>query len=165
MSRAPRSATARRKHGVPENNVRRWRKEKEALFACAATRKAFRGPRKGVFPEVEASLTEFVRQTRSRALTVTTEMLQLKAREFAKDRGISGPRNGLDTVGPFEAGISVGSSSLDSRRLGSYTRRYMVAASFKKCCISNSLDGTDDSEVWECTSNKESSDASDDDSS
>lgn len=84
------NCAAGRKHGVPENNVRRWRKEKEALFACAATRKAFRGPRKGVFPEVEASLTEFVRQTRSRALTVTTEMLQLKAREFAKDRGISG---------------------------------------------------------------------------
>lgn len=41
----------------------------------------------------------------------------------------------------------------------------MVAASFKKCCISNSLDGTDDSEVWECTSDKDSSDASDDDSS
>lgn len=33
-------------------------------------------------------------------------------------------RNGLDTVGPFEACISVGSGSLDSRRLGSYTRRY-----------------------------------------
>ncbi|KAH7940643.1 hypothetical protein HPB49_002742 [Dermacentor silvarum] len=86
------NCAAGRKHGVPENNVRRWRKEKEALFACAATRKAFRGPRKAI-PDA------------------------------------------------------------------------MVAASFKKCCISNSLDGTDDSEVWECTSNKESSDASDDDSS
>ena len=78
------NCAAGRKYGVPENNVRRWRKERGALFACAATRKAFRGPRKGVFPEVEASLTEFVRQTRSRALTVTTEMLQMKAREFAK---------------------------------------------------------------------------------
>lgn len=84
------NCAAGRKYGVPENNVRRWRKEKGALFACAATRKAFRGPRKGVFPEVEASLTEFVTQTRSRDLTVTTEMLQMKAREFAKDCGISG---------------------------------------------------------------------------
>lgn len=84
------NCAAGRKYGVPENNVHCWRKEKGALFACAVTRKAFRGPRKGVFPEVEASLTEFVRQARSRDLTVTTKMLQMKAREFAKDCGISG---------------------------------------------------------------------------
>ena len=54
------NCAAGRKYGVPENNVRRWGKDKEALFACAATRKAFRGPRKGAFPEVEAPLTEFI---------------------------------------------------------------------------------------------------------
>lgn len=78
-----------RKYGIPENNVHRWRK-KEALFACAATMKAFWGPHKGVFPKVEASLSEFVRETRSRGLAVTMEMLQMKAREVADDRGISG---------------------------------------------------------------------------
>lgn len=82
------NCAAGRKYGVPENNVRRWRKDKEALFACAATRKAFRGPRKGAFPEVEAPLTEFIKERRSRCLAVTTEIVQTKAREIARAHGI-----------------------------------------------------------------------------
>lgn len=116
------NCAAGRKYGVPENNLRRWRKEREALFACAATQKAFWGPQKGVFPEVEASLSDFVKETRSRDLAVIADAW---------------------------AAIPEG----------------MVAASFKKCCIANSLDGTEDSELWECDSNKESTDASGDDSS
>lgn len=82
------NSAAGRKHNVPENNVRRWRKEKEALFSCAATRKAFRGPRKGVFPELESSLTDFITERRRNCLTVTTEIVQVKARELARARGI-----------------------------------------------------------------------------
>ncbi|KAH8018393.1 hypothetical protein HPB51_005239 [Rhipicephalus microplus] len=40
------NCAAVRKYGVPENNVRRWRKEKGVLLACTATWKAFRGLRK-----------------------------------------------------------------------------------------------------------------------
>lgn len=48
------------------------------------------GDRGRVFPEVEASLSDFVKETRSRGLAVTTEMLQLKARQLAADHGFSG---------------------------------------------------------------------------
>lgn len=82
------NCAAGRKFDVPENNVRRWRKQKTSLLACAATRKAFRGPRKGAFPEVEEVLTDFVKERRGRGLAVTADIVQMKAREIARERGI-----------------------------------------------------------------------------
>ncbi|KAH8038435.1 hypothetical protein HPB51_001550 [Rhipicephalus microplus] len=82
------NCTASRKFDVPENNVRRWRKQKTALLACAATRKAFRGPRKGAFPEVEEVLTDSVKERRCRGLALTAGIAQMKARKIARERGI-----------------------------------------------------------------------------
>uniref|UniRef100_A0A224YXZ2 Pogo ele1 orf1-h 1e-40-j 4 n=1 Tax=Rhipicephalus zambeziensis TaxID=60191 RepID=A0A224YXZ2_9ACAR len=80
---------AGRDFGVDEKNVRRWRGQREKLFACAATRMAFTGPRKGRHPEMETALADFVRTQRAAALPVTTEVLQAKARELSRERGVS----------------------------------------------------------------------------
>ncbi|KAH8034557.1 hypothetical protein HPB51_025680 [Rhipicephalus microplus] len=85
---ATEDCAAGRKFDVPENNVRRWRKQKTALLACAATRKAFRGPRKGAFLEVEEVLTDSVKERRCHGLAVTAGIVQTKAREIARERGI-----------------------------------------------------------------------------
>lgn len=79
---------AGRDFGVDEKNVRRWRGQRNEIFACAATRTAFTGPKKGRHPEVEVALAEFVETQRSAALPVTTEVLQAKARELARERGV-----------------------------------------------------------------------------
>lgn len=82
------NCAAGRKCDVLENNVRRWGKQKTLLLACAATRKAFHGPRNGAFPEVEKVLTDFVKEQRGRGLAVTTDIVQMKAREIAREHGI-----------------------------------------------------------------------------
>lgn len=80
---------AGRDFGVDEKNVRRWRGQRQKLFACAATRMAFTGPKKGRHHEVETALAEFVRTQRAAALPVTTEVLQAKARELSRERGLT----------------------------------------------------------------------------
>ncbi|KAH7982055.1 hypothetical protein HPB52_002778 [Rhipicephalus sanguineus] len=75
---------AGRDFGVDKKNVRRWRGQREKLFACAATRMAFTGPRKGRHPEMETALADFVRMQRAAALPVTTEVLQTTARALSR---------------------------------------------------------------------------------
>ncbi|KAH7936403.1 hypothetical protein HPB52_023108 [Rhipicephalus sanguineus] len=77
---------AGRDFGVDEKNVRRWRGQREKLFACAATRMTFTGPRKGRHPEMEAALADFVRTQRAAALPVTTEVLQATARALSREQ-------------------------------------------------------------------------------
>lgn len=81
-------ATARR-YGVSEANVQRWMKDADRLQSCSGTRKAFSGPRKGRHPELEEELLTFVRNARNGCIAVTTEMVQTKAREIARQRGLS----------------------------------------------------------------------------
>lgn len=79
---------AQRDFGVDEKNVRRWRKQREQLFNCAATRKSFSGPQRGRHHDVETEVASFIRAQRAAALPVTTETIQAKARELAKARGV-----------------------------------------------------------------------------
>lgn len=74
---------------MDEKNVRRWRGQREKLFACAAMRMAFTGPRKGRHPEMETALADFVRTQRAAALPVTTEVLQATARALSREQGVS----------------------------------------------------------------------------
>lgn len=80
---------AGRDFGVDEKNVRRWRTQRERIFACAATRLAITGPRECRHHEMEMALADFVQTQRAAALPVTTEVLQAKARELLRERGLS----------------------------------------------------------------------------
>ncbi|KAH7947599.1 hypothetical protein HPB52_013951 [Rhipicephalus sanguineus] len=77
---------AGRDFGVDEKNIRRWRSQREKLFACAAMRMAFTGPRKGRHPEMETALADFVRTQRAAALPVTTEVPQATARALSREQ-------------------------------------------------------------------------------
>uniref|UniRef100_A0A131XQ93 Putative pogo transposable element n=1 Tax=Hyalomma excavatum TaxID=257692 RepID=A0A131XQ93_9ACAR len=83
------NSAAGRQFGVTEGSVRGWRRQKEALFACSGKRKSFRGPKNGAFPEIELALTEFVREQRAAHLPVSMELMQVKARELAREKGMS----------------------------------------------------------------------------
>lgn len=56
---------AGREFTVPEFNIRYWRKQKQALQETNASRKAFRGPKSGKFPDLEDKLLGYVRELRS----------------------------------------------------------------------------------------------------
>ncbi|GFX08846.1 pogo transposable element with KRAB domain [Trichonephila clavipes] len=72
---------AARKFDTDEANIRRWRKQSEKIFACKSATKSFTGPKKGRYPEVDDTVAQFVREVRSKALPVTIQMLQCKAKE------------------------------------------------------------------------------------
>ncbi|KAH7946507.1 hypothetical protein HPB52_000259 [Rhipicephalus sanguineus] len=105
---------------MTESTVRGWRKCRDRIFQAAPTRKAFRGPKTGRFPKIKEDLAEFVRQRRGNFLPVNAELVQIKARELAREAGVP------------------------------------LSRAFLKCCLSNSLDGTDDDAVF-ADSDKDSS--------
>lgn len=79
---------AARKFDTDEKNIRRWRKQRKLIFACKSSTKSFTGPKKGRYPEVDDSVAQFVRDARSKALPVTIQMLQCKAKEVIHKFGI-----------------------------------------------------------------------------
>ncbi|KAH7968390.1 hypothetical protein HPB52_008249 [Rhipicephalus sanguineus] len=83
------NSSAARHLGVTESTVRGWRKCHDRIFQAAPTRKAFRGPKTGRFPKIEEDLAEFVRQRRGHFLPVNAELVQIKARELAREAGDS----------------------------------------------------------------------------
>lgn len=82
------NCAASRHFAVSEVCVRRWRQQKALLSGTTKLRKAFRGPKNGRFPEIEDDLCAFVNLLRSKANPVTAEVLQVKARELARDKGV-----------------------------------------------------------------------------
>lgn len=82
------NSSAARHLGVTESTIRGWMKFRERIFQAAPTRKAFRGPKTGRFPEIEVDLAEFVRQRRGQFLPVNAELVQIKARELAREAGV-----------------------------------------------------------------------------
>lgn len=80
---------AGRKYSVSECNVRYWRKQKIALQETNKSRKAFRGPKSGKFPQVEEYLLKYVISLRNDGYAVSYEMLYFKGREIAAAHGIS----------------------------------------------------------------------------
>jgi hypothetical protein len=69
--------------------VRYWSKQKFALQNTNKSRKAFRGPKSGKFPELGGELLECVLGLCKDGCGVSHEMLHFKARESATKRGIS----------------------------------------------------------------------------
>jgi hypothetical protein len=79
-----------REFSVLEFNMRCWRKQKDALLQTTnKSRKAFRGPKSGKFPQLEDEILKYVRGLRSNGVSVSHEMLHFKACEIATRQGIS----------------------------------------------------------------------------
>ena len=58
------NCAAARKFNVTENNVRRLRQQNNYLLCDSSTRKAFRGPKGGIFGEIEIQVGKYVTQMR-----------------------------------------------------------------------------------------------------
>ncbi|KAM7311305.1 Pogo transposable element with KRAB domain [Ixodes scapularis] len=62
--------------------------ERDKLFACAGTRRSFRGPKHGRYPAVEEAVKEWVSEQRSKRLSVSYDDIEGKARAVAIELGI-----------------------------------------------------------------------------
>lgn len=82
------NSAASRHFGISEANVRRWRSSKERLRNANSTRKAFSGPKKGRFGDIDKIVVEFVREKRNEGVAITTEIIKMKAREVASSLNI-----------------------------------------------------------------------------
>jgi hypothetical protein len=84
------NGAAGREFTLLEFNERYWREQKDALLQTTnKSRKAFRGPKSGNFPEIEDEILKYVRGLRSNGVGVSREMLHFKAREIATRQIIS----------------------------------------------------------------------------
>jgi hypothetical protein len=79
------NCVAAKKFHVTENNVRRWRQQKNDLLNSSGTRKAFRGPKRGRFGEIEIEVAKYVADMRREGFPVTMESIQVKGREIARN--------------------------------------------------------------------------------
>lgn len=59
-------------------------------MAAKKSVKSFRGPQSGKFSDVDKEVLVWVQETRNNGYSVSHEMLQIKAREIAKNKGIDG---------------------------------------------------------------------------
>ncbi|KAH7942808.1 hypothetical protein HPB52_001590 [Rhipicephalus sanguineus] len=123
---------------------------------------AFTGPRKGGHPEMETALANFVRTQRAAALPVTTEVLQVTARVLSREQGVS-VADWLSTEDHQLTPTSRIKRASLSQLAGWVAAAWddipgtLIMRSFKKCGISNALDGTEDCALFE-DSDKEISD-------
>lgn len=67
---------ASRHFTVPEVCIRRWRKQQEALSGTNKKRKAFRGPKKGRFPEIEEEKRHV--NTRNKIVKINGSIIKLR---------------------------------------------------------------------------------------
>lgn len=79
---------AEREFSVSEKLVRDWRKQKVSLKNTNLSRRAFRGPKTGMFPVIDEEVLGFVKELRNNGCSISYEMLQLKAREVARKNNI-----------------------------------------------------------------------------
>lgn len=82
------NCAAARKYSITENNVRRWRKDYDRLRSANSTRKAFRGPKKGRFSEIDEQVALFVKAKRDEGKPITREIMVMKAIEVATELGV-----------------------------------------------------------------------------
>jgi transposase-like protein len=83
------NCAAARKFDVTENNVRRWRQQKNDLSKSSGTRTAFRGPKRGRFDEIEVEVVKYINDIRREGFPVTRESVQFKGREVARNLSIN----------------------------------------------------------------------------
>lgn len=79
---------ASRALGVPESCVRDWRKQRDRIFNCKATRKGFSGPQRGRFPVLEDSLADYIKELRINQLPVSSDIVKAKALQLARQYNI-----------------------------------------------------------------------------
>ena len=65
------------------------RQQKNDLLHSSGTRKAFRGPKRGRFGEIEIEVAKYVADMRREGFPVTMESIQVKGREIARNLYIS----------------------------------------------------------------------------
>lgn len=82
------NVAAEREFGVSEKCVRGWRQQKERIFACAGTRRSFRGPKQGRYPVVEEKVLQWVQLQRKESLSVSYEDIEMKSRDVANELNI-----------------------------------------------------------------------------
>jgi hypothetical protein len=83
------NCAAARKFNITENNVRRWRQQKNDLANSSDTRTAFRGPKTGRFDEIDAEVVKYVTDMRREGFPVTRQSIQFKGREIARNFSVS----------------------------------------------------------------------------
>jgi len=69
--------------------MRRWRQQKNDFLNGSGTRKAFRGPKRERFGEIEIGVARYVADMRREGFPVTLESIQVKGREIATNLYIS----------------------------------------------------------------------------
>lgn len=72
--------------GVSEKCVRYWRAQKKKLLCVNHAKCPFEGVVR--FPQLDDTLTDFVRKQRARSLLVTTHAIRCKAVELAREAGL-----------------------------------------------------------------------------
>ncbi|KAK3920835.1 Pogo transposable element with KRAB domain [Frankliniella fusca] len=81
---------AARQFDVTPKMIRDWRSKEAKLLNACATRRAFRGPKSGKWPELERRLAQWVRDVRAQLCSVSKKMMQREARKLVKELGIPG---------------------------------------------------------------------------
>ena len=76
---------ASRKYGVPEVNIRLWRKDLDKYNNANSSRKSFSGSKKGWFNEVEQQVLKFIIEKRNEGCPISREVIRFKALEEAAD--------------------------------------------------------------------------------
>ena len=115
------NSAASRKFGIDEKLVRDWRRKIDNIKSLPKTKCADRG-RKCQWPELEKKVVEWVEENRKSGLAVTRNLIHLHAKK---------------TVCQWV------------KESWQELSKEIVERSFKKCGISNALDGTKDDLVWE----------------
>ena len=115
------NSAASRKFGIDEKLVQDWRRKIDNIKSLPKTKCADRG-RKCQWPELEKKVVEWVEENRKSGLAVTRNLIHLHAKK---------------TVCQWV------------KESWQELSKEIVERSFKKCGISNALDGTKDDLVWE----------------
>ncbi|KAH7946499.1 hypothetical protein HPB52_000251 [Rhipicephalus sanguineus] len=160
------NSAAARRLDVAESTICEWRLQREALFKSEPGRKGFLGPRCGHHTELEKNVAEFVIEQRNRLLGVNVELIQWKAGDVAREMGI--PRENLKASQWTREDRALTSTGRIKRPSAANIAEWVSAAwygllhdmivrTFKKCCISNYMDGAEDDLIWEEESDKEGS--------
>jgi transposase-like protein len=77
--------------GVDESNVRVWQKHKAVISGCEASRRKFRGPKTGQFPEIDCAVFTFFQERRKSGLFVNNDLLREEV--IKKARSLNIPRS------------------------------------------------------------------------
>ena len=168
------NSAASRKFGIDEKLVRDWRRKIDNIKSLPKTKCADRG-RKCQWPELEKKVVEWVEENRKSGLAVTRNLIRLHAKKTVIPGGLTSLVQPLDVClnkpfkdrlrekwmtwmmsgeKTFTPGGQLRAASLVTvcqrvKESWQELSKEMVERSFKKCGISNALDGTEDDLVWE----------------